>query len=180
MTMQASEYRERLLAQGCEEGVADVVLALANAVRDDAVAEAIMKAGEQIGHSEQLLSERLNGHAEKNEGQFSAVMSTIRETASDLTATFERRFAELSERIGVLEGRIGKFEGLIGRLQGEIAELRGEIAELRGELAGQKGEIAAIEARLQASVNRAAFGLAALMIGLTGVVAGLAAAGVFG
>lgn len=173
MTMQASEYRERLLAQGCEEGVADVVLALANAVRDDAVAEAIMKAGEQIGHSEQLLSERLNGHAEKNEGQFSAVMSTIRETASDLTATFERRFAELSDRIGALEG-------MIGRLQGEIAGQKGELAELRGELAGQKGEIAAIEARLQASVNRAAFGLAALMIGLTGVVAGLAAAGVFG
>lgn len=166
MAVRASEYRERLLAQGCEEGVADVVLALADAVRDDAVAEAIMKAGEQIGHSEQLLGERLNGHAEKNEGQFSAAMSAIRETASDLIATFERRFAELSERIGVIEG-------MMGRLQGETAELRGEIA-------GQKGEIAAIEARLQGAVNRAAFGLAALMIGLTGVVAGLAAAGVFG
>ncbi len=210
MAVETGEYRKRLLAQGCDEGLADAVLALVGEARDDAVAEAIARTGEQVKTSDQVLGERLNGHVGKTEGQFNSLMSTIRGTASDLTTMFERRFTQLSERISKLEvdvkGEIaevkdelgGRIEGVKDELNGridavkdelggridavkdELAELRGELAELRGELKAQKAENEARQAQILAAIHRAAFGLGMLIIGVAGVLTGLAAAGVFG
>lgn len=192
MAVQMSEYRERLLAQGCDEGLADAVLALVVEARDDAVAEALTRAEARSEHSEQVLGERLNGHVEKNESQFSSLTSTIRGTANQLMATFERRFTELStelsERIGKVEGDLkelrGTVEGQVKELRGEIAELRGtvegQIAELRGELKAQKADNEARHAEMKTVIYRVAFLLGGLIVGMTSIIVGLAAAGVFG
>ena len=221
MAVETSEYRKRLLAQGCDEGLADAVLALVGEARDDAVAEAIARTGEQVKTSDQVLGERLNGHMGKTEGQFSSLMSAIRQTASDLTTMFERRFTQLTDRMNGLETEVkgeltevrgeleglkgdlgGRIDGVTGEVAGEIAGLKGEVA---GEIAGLKGEVAglktkidglekmisglekarekqmeALRAEFQGAVSRAAFGLGMLIIGVAGVLAGLAAAGVFG
>ena len=210
MAVQMSEYRERLLAQGCDEGLADAVLALVVEARDDAVAEALTRAEARSEHTEQVLGERLNGHVEKNEGQFESLMSTIHGSANQLRATFERRFTELSDRIGKVEGQLkelrgaveGQIAGLRGtvdgqiaetratvegqlkELRGEIAELRGtvegQIAELRGELKAQKADNEARHAEMKATIYRVAFLLGGLIVGMTSIIVGLAAAGVFG
>ena len=152
MAVQMSEYRERLLAQGCDEGLADAVLALVVEARDDAVAEALTRAEARSEHSEQVLGERLNGHVEKNEGQFESLMSTIHGSANQLRATFERRFTELS----------------------------GKVEELRGELKAQKAENEARHAQLKMVIYQVGFGVVAAILTVAGVLTGLAAAGVFG
>ena len=160
MAVETSEYRKRLLAQGCDEGLADAVLALVGEARDDAVAEAIVRTGEQVKTSDQVLGERLNGHVGKTEGQFNSLMSTIRGTASDLTTMFEHRFTQLRERINGLEidvkGELAEVKGELGGridgVKGELAEtkgeLKGETGELKGEIVGLKGEVAGLETKI--------------------------------
>ena len=186
MAVETGEYRKRLLAQGCDEGLADAVLALVGEARDDAVAEAIARTGEQVKTSDQVLGERLNGHVGKTEGQFNSLMSTIRGTASDLTTMFERRFTQLWDRVNGLEMEV---KGELAEVKGELAEtkgeLKGEIAGLKGEIEGLKTKIDGLEKALRAefrgAVARAELRLATLMIGLFGITLGiLGATGVFG
>ena len=204
MAVETSEYRKRLLAQGCDEGLADAVLALVGEARDDAVAEAIARTGEQVKTSDQVLGERLNGHVGKTEGQFNSLMSTIRGTASDLTTMFERRFTQLRDRINGLEMEV---KGELAEVRGEVAGLKGELGgridgvkgELGGEIVGLKGEVAglktridglemkmekqmeALRAELRGWVSQVGFRLAMFQVGLFGLaLAILAATGVFG
>ena len=176
MAVETSEYRKRLLAQGCDEGLADAVLALVGEARDDAVAEAIARTGEQVKTSDQVLAERLNGHVGKTEGQFNSLMSTIRGTASDLTTMFERRFTQLWDRVNGLEmevkgelaevkdelgGRIdgvkddlgGRIEGVKDGLSGRIDTvkdgLNGRIDAVKDELGKLRGEVAELRAELK-------------------------------
>ena len=125
MAIPAPEYRERLLEQGCDEGLADVVLALVEAARDDAEAEVIIKAGEQIAHSEQRLNGRLDQHAEQNDRQFRAISSEIREAAIEttrtLTAQIEQRTAQLLQ--SAAEQR-AETERQFSQVRSELADLR--------------------------------------------------------
>ena len=171
MAVETSEYRKRLLAQGCDEGLADAVLALVGEARDDAVAEAIARTGEQVKTSDQVLGERLNGHVGKTEGQFNSLMSTIRGTASDLTTMFERRFTQLTDRINGLETEV----------KGELTEVRGEVEGLKGELGGRidgvKGELGGridgVKGELGGRIDGVKGELGGEIVGLKGEVAGL-------
>ena len=177
MAVETSEYRKRLLAQGCDEGLADAVLALVGEARDDAVAEAIARTGEQVKTSDQVLGERLNGHVGKMEGQFNSLMSTIRGTASDLTTMFERRFTQLWDRINGLEIEVkgelaevrgelgGRIDGVKGGLAETKGELKGETGELKGEIVGLKGEVAGLKTKID--------GLETKIDGLETKIAGL-------
>lgn len=78
MAVPTSEYRERLLAQGCDEDIADVFSALVDSVCDDAEcsdaeAEVLMKVGEQVARSEQLLIQQLTDQIERSEQQYRTI-----------------------------------------------------------------------------------------------------------
>ena len=94
MAIPAPEYREQLLAQGCEEGLADAVLSLVEAASDDAEAAVIMKVGERIARSEQQIAE----HAAQNAQQFRDADSAIRESARDVTEQLKLETAQISGR----------------------------------------------------------------------------------
>ena len=134
MAIPAPEYRERLLEQGCDEGLADVVLALVEAARDDAEAEVIIKAGEQIAHSEQRLNGRLDQHAEQNDRQFRDVAAEIRETAIEttrtLTAQIEQRTAQLlqsaAEQRAETERWRAETDQRVAKLDERLTEMRVE------------------------------------------------------
>ena len=130
MAVETSEYRKRLLAQGCDEGLADAVLALVGEARDDAVAEAIVRTGEQ---------------ARKTEGQFSSGLSTVRQTASDAAVTLDRRLTRISEKIGRLDGRI---DGLDARIDGFKAPANVWVGMLKDSIRAFRGEVSALKARV--------------------------------
>ncbi len=189
MAVETGEYRKRLLAQGCDEGLADAVLALVGEARDDAVAEAIARTGEQVKTSDQVLAERLNGHVGKTEGQFNSLMSTIRGTASDLTTMFERRFTQLWDRINGLETEVkgeltevrGEVEGLKGELGGRIdgvkGDLGGRIDGVKGEVEGLKGELGGqidgVKGDLGGRIDGVKGELKGEIVGLKGEIEGL-------
>ena len=81
MAVPASEYRERLLAKGCDEGQADAILSLVEIAPNDAAAELVMQAGEQAACSEQMVIERLNAQLSRNKEQYRAVNSVLSEIA---------------------------------------------------------------------------------------------------
>ena len=88
MAIPTPEYREQLLAQGCNEGLADAIISLVEAARDDAEAEVIIKLGE-----------RLDQHIAQNDQQFrdvdSAIRKSARETVRDLTAELKLEVAQV-------------------------------------------------------------------------------------
>lgn len=81
MAIPALEYREQLLAQGCEEGLVDAISALIEVAPNDAAAEVIMQAGEQAAGSEEMVIKRLNAQISRNREQSSAVNSVLDEIA---------------------------------------------------------------------------------------------------
>ena len=210
MVMQTAEYRERLVAGGFEEELADAIMGVAVAVRDDAVEEAVARAMDQVAHSAGLLNGRIDRHDEKNERQFQVIELTIREIAAqirteiadlgtqterrltDLQTQTERRFTDLQTEMGQRltnlenenERRFSGVQSQIAGLEKEnerrFSEVNAKIAKLEGEIAALRAEVEAGYARLHSTIHRAAFGLAGLMIALTGVVVGLLAAGVIG
>ena len=88
MAIPTPEYREQLLAQGCTEGLADAIISLVEAARDDAEAEVIIKLGG-----------RLDQHIAQNDQQFrdvdSAIRKSARETVRDLTAELKLEVAQV-------------------------------------------------------------------------------------
>lgn len=81
MTVPASEFRERLLKQGCEEDMADAIVALVEVAPSDGMAKVIMKAGERAACSEQLVIDRLNAQISRNREQSLAVNSVLDDIA---------------------------------------------------------------------------------------------------
>ena len=163
MAMQTAEYRERLVAGGFDEELADAIMGVAVAVRDDAVEEAVARAMEQVAHSAGLLNVRIDRHDEKNESQFRVIESTIREIASQIRIEIVRLEAER---------RLAKWEAETDRVFSGILD----------EIAACRVQVKANCERLQSTIYRVAFGLAGLMIALTTgvVVAVLVARGTFG
>ena len=162
MAIPAPEYREQLLAQGCEEGLADTVLALVEAASDDAEAQVIMKVGERITHSEQQLAE----HTAQNAQQFRDSDSAIRESARDVTeqlnqrtaelkletaqilqsaaearAENERRLAEIDQRVAKLDERTAETNKRVAKLDERAAETNARMAKLEERLADTRVEI---------------------------------------
>ncbi len=169
MAVPTSEYRERLLAEGCAEGLADVVLALAGKTRDDAVTQAIVEASKQIDDSEERLTGNLIGHTAQNDLQFRDVDSAIRETAIEtrntVTAQLNQRAAEIKLEVAQtlqtaadtrveLERQMAKIQVALTEQLAEMrvenerrhAEIQNELAEMRVEnerqFAGIRSELA--------------------------------------
>ena len=189
MAIPAPEYRERLLEQGCDEGLADVVLALVEAARDDAEAEVIIKAGEQIAHSEQRLNGRLDQHAEQNDRQFRDVASAIRETAIEttrtLTAQIEQRTAQILQSAAEqraeterwraeTDQRVARLDERVAKLDERLTEMRVEnerqFAELRIENERGRRENAEAFSKAQNRLSYVAIGIATLIIGAAAAV----------
>ena len=171
MVMPTTEHREQLVAGGCDEGLADAIVGVAVALRDEAVEEAVARAMEQVAHSAGLLNGRIDSHDEKNAAQFQVIELTIREIAAQIRTEIADLGTQTERRLTKLET---ENERRFSEVSGKIAKLEGEIVALRAQ-----GE--ANYERLHSAIHRAAFGLAGLMIALTGVVMGiLAATGVFG
>ena len=195
MAIPALEYREQLLAQGCEEGLADVVLSLVEAARDDAEAAVIMKVSERIAHSEQQLNGRLDEHAE----QFRTLESTIRETAAEttrtLTALIEQQIALTNQQIALTNQRITLMEQQLAEIKQQIAltnqqialtnqqiaETNQQLADLKlwvaEQLAEMKVQIAEQETkneqrfgRMQGRLLQGAIGISGLIIGATAAI----------
>ena len=163
MALPTAEFREQLVARGFDEELADAIMVVAVAVRDDAVEEAVAKAMEQVAHSAGLLNGRIDSHDEKNEAQFQVIESTIREVA-----------AQIRTEIADLETRIEK------RLTDFQTETERRLSKLEGQIAVLRAEADTNYARLDATMHRLAFGLAGLIIAVTGVVVALVATGVLG
>ena len=192
----ASEYREQLLAQGCEEGLADAVLSLVEAARDDAEAQVIMKVGERIARSEQQLAE----HAEQNAGQFRALEPAIHESAakttSTLTALIEQQTAETNRQVADLKLQTAQIEQQTAETNQRVADLNQQFTEQLGDLnqrfteqlgdlkvwvaeqlAEMKVQIAEQETkneqrftRMQGRLLQGAIGIAGLIIGATAAI----------
>ena len=145
MAIPALEYREQLLAQGCEEGLADAVLSLVEAARDDAEAEVIMKVGERIAHSEQQLAE----HVEQNAQQFHAIESAIRESAAEttrtLTAQIEQQATETNRQIAETNQRGAQIEQQVADLRQQTAETNQRGAQIEQQTAETNRRVAQIE-----------------------------------
>ena len=187
MVMPTTEHRERLVAGGCDENLADAIMVVAVAVRDDAVEEAVARAMEEVAHSAGLLNGRIDRHDEKNEAQFQVIESTIREIAAqirieiaDLRTENERRFTDLQTEMGQRltnletenERRFSGVQTQIAGVEGQIAELRGEMAGLRGEMAGLEGQIAELRGEMAGLEGQIAE-LRGEMAGLEGQIAEL-------
>ena len=201
MAIPALEYREQLLAQGCEEGLADVVLSLVEAARDDAEAAVIMKVSERIAHSEQQLNGRLDEHAE----QFRTLESTIRETAAETTRTLtaqieqqialtnqqialtnqritlmEQRLAEIKQQIALTNQQIALTNQQIAETNQQIAETNQQLADLKlwvaEQLAEMKVQIAEQETKNEQRFGRLQGRLLQFAIGVSGLIIGATAA----
>ena len=148
MAIPALEYREQLLAQGCEEGLADAVLSLVAAARDDAEAEVIMKVGERIAHSEQQLAE----HVEQNAQQFHALESAIHESAAKttrtLTAQIEQQTAETNRQIAETNQRVAQIEQQVADLRQQTAETNQRVAQIEQQVADLKQQTAETNQRV--------------------------------
>ena len=134
MAIPAPEYREQLLAQGCAEGLADAIVSLVEAARDDAEAEVIIKVGERVAHSEQQLNGRLDQHVEQNDQQFRDADSAVRESARELTDQINQRAAEIKLEVAqtlqtVADLRVEnerQFADLRAKNESQFADLRVE------------------------------------------------------
>ena len=192
MAIPALEYREQLLAQGCEEGLADAVLSLVEAARDDAEAQVIMKVGERIAHTEQQLAE----HAEQNDRQFRALESAIRESAAEttrtLTAQIEQQTAETNQRLAETNQQVAELKQQTAQIEQQTAETNQRVADLNQrvteqlgdlkvwvaeQLAEMKVQIAEQETkneqrftRMQGRLLQGAIGIAGLIIGATAAI----------
>ena len=131
MAIPALEYREQLLAQGCEEGLADAVLSLVEAARDDAEAQVIMKVGERIAHTEQQLAE----HAEQFRVLESAIRESAAETTRTLTAQIEQQTAETNQQIAELKQQTTQIEQQTAETNQRLAETNQQVAELKQQTA---------------------------------------------
>ena len=174
MAMPTAEHRAQLVAGGCDEELADAILGVAVAVRDEAVEAAVARAMEQVAHSAGLLNGRIDSQDTKNEAQFQVIESTIREIASqirteiaDLGTQTERRLTDFQTET---ERRFTKLE----------TEMERRLSNLEGQIAVLRAEADTNYARLDATMHRLAFGLAGLIIAVTGVVVALVATGVLG
>ncbi len=181
MAMPTAEHRAQLVAGGCDEELADAILGVAVAVRDEAVEAAVARAMEQVAHSAGLLNGRIDSQDTKNEAQFQVIESTIREVASqirteiaDLETRLEKRLTDFQTET---ERRFTKLETQMER---RFSGLEGRVAKLEGQIAVLRAEADANYARLNSTIHRAAFGLAGLIIAVTGVVVALVATGVLG
>ena len=131
MAIPAPEYREQLLAQGCEEGLADAVLSLVGAASDDAEAAVIMKVGERIARSEQQLAE----HAEQFRTLESAIRESAAETTRTLTAQLEQQTAETNQQIAELKQQTTQIEQQTAETNQRLAETNQQVAELKQQTA---------------------------------------------
>ena len=152
MAIPALEYREQLLAQGCNEGLADAVLSLVEAARDDAEAEVIMKVGERIARSEQQLAE----HVEQNAQQFHAIESAIRESAAETTRTLtaqieqqtaetNRQIAETNQRVAQIEQQTAETNRRVAQIEQQTAETNRRVAQIEQQTAETNRRVAQIE-----------------------------------
>ena len=200
MAIPAPEYRERLLAQGCNEGLADAVLSLVEAARDDAEAQVIMKVGERITRSEQQLNGRLDEHAEQFRGVESAIHESAAETTRTLTALIEQQTAQTNQQIAETNQRVAEtnqqladlklsvaeqigdlnlqFTEQLGNLNQQFTEQLGglkvwvaeQIAEMKVQIAEQETKNEQRFSRMQGRLLQGAIGISGLIIGATAAI----------
>ena len=177
MAIPAPEYREQLLAQGCEEGLADAVLSLVEAARDDAEAAVIMKVSERIARSEQQLNGRLDEHAEQFHGLESAIHESAAETTRTLTALIKQQTAETNQQVAETNQRVALVEQQVADLKLSVTEQLGDlklwVAEQIGEM---KIQIAEQEVKSEQRFGRLQGRLLQFAIGISGLIIGAAAA----
>ena len=149
MAISAPEYREQLLAQGCNEGLADAIISLVEAARDDAEAEVIIKLGE-----------RLDEHIAQNDQQFRDSDSAIRETARELTDLINQRTAEIK-----LE--VAKALQIVADLR---VENERQFAKIQIENERGRRENAEAFSKAQNRLSYAAIGIAALIVGAAAAI----------
>lgn len=131
------------MAEGCDEGLADAVLALVEAARNDAAAKVIMQAGEQAARSERLHIRRLDEQAERNEQEYRAVDSALIEIDRAVRA----RLGEQCTAEGRLE---------IARILQPVEEMRAENEQRhRAERGRLHAEVMAAHDRMLAELKRA-------------------------
>ena len=149
MAIPALEYREQLLSQGCEEGLADVVLSLVEAASNDAEAAVIMKVGERIARSEQQLAE----HA----GQFRDVDSAIRESALEttraLTARIEQQTAQTNQQIAQTNQQVADLNRQVADLNRQTAQLEQKTVQIEQQIAQTNQQVAELS-RQVGELNR--------------------------
>ena len=184
MAIPAPEYREQLLAQGCEEGLADAVLSLVEAARDDAEAAVIMKVSERIARSEQQLNGRLDEHAEQFHGLESAIHESAAETTRTLTALIKQQTAETNQRVAETNQQVAETNQRVALVEQQVADLKLSVTEQLGDLklwvAEQIGEmkiqIAEQEVKSEQRFGRLQGRLLQFAIGISGLIIGAAAA----
>ena len=199
MATPTAEFRETLVKQGCSEAMADTIVGLAGAARDEAIERAV----EQNGHSISMLTTRFESHEAQNEADLRAVMSTIRETAATITTEIkdelakdrvlnERRFSEVQEQFAKQSAEMERrFSEQSAKTEQRFSDVRSEMEQ---RFTKQSAEIeqrfSAVERRfsevmseitgLRADVDRRIGELEHRMlvfgIGMAGLVVGVGAA----
>ena len=198
-----AELRETLVAQGYSEAVADAIIAVAGAARD----EAIEQAAERNGHSISILTTRFESHEKQNDADFRTVESAIRETVAnavtelkDVTTELkdeltkeqvlnERRFSQVQTTFSQIREDIERrFSEQSAAIERRFSEVHSEIAkldkqterrfsEVMSESAKLRGEMGELRGELEHRMFVLGLGLAGLIIGATGAV--IAAVAIF-
>ena len=202
MAKPTAEFRETLVEKGCSEAMAEAIVELAGAARD----EAVEQAAERNGHSISILTTRFESHEKQNEADLRSVESTIRETVANATTEIkeelakerilnERRFSEVrseiaelgketEQRFSEVERRFSEVERRFSEVHSEIAkqgkenerrfsEVMSEIVGLRADFERRMGEM---RGELEHRMLVLGVGMAGLVLGATGAIIGAMAA----
>ena len=162
MPATAADYRQRLISQGCEEGLADVLVEMV-AARD----------GLQNGTAE-LLDAKL-AEREENERRFADLRRENERRLAGLRRENERALSELRMEN---ERRFSELRAENGRrfLQEAKAKEERQFDEVMAALADLRNEIADLGATMNARILYFGLGIAVAILGATVAIIGAAAA----
>ena len=132
MAATSAELRERLHTKGCEEGFADALIDVLDAVREEAAA----RNGAAAEHFRSELARHEAGHDEQSH----AILDEMRQSS----ATVDQRFDEMRQRFDEMrklfaeaeqrnDQRFDKVDQRLAELTSQIAETRKELGDLRVE-----------------------------------------------
>ena len=125
MPAPATDFRERLITHGCNEGLADVLLDMV-AARDH----------QQNGTAE-LIDAKLAEHEQRHEGPILAAINDLSETANEAERRNEQRFAEVKSEIADLRETVSDLRETVSeaerRSEQRSAEIEKSISRLREE-----------------------------------------------
>ena len=158
MATPTAEYCETLVAQGYSETVADAIIAVAGAARD----EAVEQAAERNGHMAAMLNTRLDDQAAKHDSDLRSVESAIRETVTAATTELKD---ELTKEQVLNERRLREIRAGNDRL---FRELRAEHERRFNQR--RFGGIRVTTAKLTSPLLSMEFALGTLILGCTGLI----------